>query len=310
MRARGFTAAVVVLFIIGMAQATAPLYRFTSAGNYPRATATIPLGIGKGQIVGYYSAPSQNLGYIQTGKNFISVDPRKSITSHVEGINSHGAAVGGYCPAGCNMQAGVHGFSYEDGKLTDIDYPLPSTTTTANGINDRGDIVGGYCTGTGYTSCPIGQESPAIFGFLLKKGIYTTLAFPGAQESQASAINNAGDVVGIYLINNTGPHAYLYKDGVYTTIDYPGSVYTVAYAVNTSGVVAGVYGDQSTTHGFTYSNGTFTQIDAPNSVGTAVTGINDRGDIVGLRNLSLGQDNFRGIPLSAVSTPLAAFRDS
>jgi uncharacterized membrane protein len=301
MKVRGFIGAAVVVLVLGTVQATVSLYKFSRAGNYPGAYYSVPLGIGRHQIVGYYSARKGNLGYIQTGKDFITVNPHHSITSHVEGINNYGVAVGGYCPGGCNMQAGVHGFKYDNGKLTNIDYPLPSTTTTANGINDTGDIVGGYCPD--YNSCPTGQESPAIYGFLLKHGVYTTLSYPGAQVSQASAINNAGEIVGIYLINNTGPHSYLYKGGVYTTIDYPGAGYTVAYAINNSSVVAGVYGDQSTTHGFTYANGKFTQIDDPGGNGTAVNGINDRGEIVGIRSLTLGFDNFKGVPLYAPPDP-------
>jgi probable HAF family extracellular repeat protein len=301
MKVRRFIGAAAAVLVLGTVQATVSLYKFSLAGNYPGAYATIPLAVGRRQIVGYYSAPKHNIGYIQTGRDFITVNPHHSIVSHIAGINRYGVAVGGYCPAGCNMQAGVHGLRYNNGTLTNIDYPLPSTTTTANGINDLGDIVGGYCPD--YNSCPTGQDSPAIYGFLLKHGAYTTLSYPGALDSQASAINNAGEIVGIYDINDTGPHSYLYKDGVYTNIDYPGSVATVASAINNSSVVAGVYGDQFTTHGFTYANGKFTQIDDPGGNATAVTGINDRGEIVGIRNLSLGQDNFKGVPLYAPPAP-------
>ncbi len=294
MRFRGFVALVGTLFTIGLSNAAAPLYKYSPAGTLPGAYYSIPLGVSLTQIVGYSAVPNKDIGYIQTGKSFVLVDPGDSIGSHVSGINRYGAAVGGYCPTGCNIQAGVHGFLYQSGKLTNIDYPLPNTTTTANGINDLGQIVGGYCPNS--TVCPAGAFSPAFFGFLDDNGVFTSLLYPGALDTQANAINNTGQIVGIYDINDTGPHSYLYADGLYTNIDYPGSNYTVASAINNAGVVAGLYADQITIHGFTYSNGIFTSIDAPGGYATTVTGINDRGDIVGLRNTTAGQSNFKGIP--------------
>jgi probable HAF family extracellular repeat protein len=95
--------------------------------------------------------------------------------------------------------------------FTTLDDPLATTDTFALGINASGDIVGEY------------QPSPVLInGFLLRGGTYTTLADPLATQhfTEASGINNAGQIVGIYTAGN-GNHGFLLSGGTYTTIDDP-----------------------------------------------------------------------------------------
>ena len=71
--------------------------------------------------------------------------------------------------------------------FTTID-PPGSTGTLALDINAHGDIVGNYVTADGKTH-----------GFLLSKGIFTTIDVPGAGLlSEANGINDAGVIVGIW----------------------------------------------------------------------------------------------------------------
>ena len=70
-----------------------------------------------------------------------------------------------------------------------IDFPGASFTV-AFGINNRGEIVGnyGFADGTGH-------------GFLLDKGNFTTIDFPGAPATApkgALGINDGGQIVGFY----------------------------------------------------------------------------------------------------------------
>jgi chitinase len=144
---------------------------------------------------------------------------------------------------------------------------------------------------------------------LLSKGkeSLTTINYPGAQATSAVAVNNAGTVVGYYDINDTGPHAFLYQNGNFTNIDYAGSNYTAATAISNFGVVAGYFSSLTTgLHGFTYYNGTFTQVDKPGATGTAVTGINDHNDLFGVWYPTIGEENFRAVPLAASVQPLVA----
>jgi probable HAF family extracellular repeat protein len=280
-------------------------YQFSTAGNFPGSIYTVPLAASLTHIVGDYLLPAAGThAYIQTGRTFLAAEPSGSASSYLSGINSHGVAVGGYCttPGGCNPQAGEHGFAYNFHTRTTrtIDFPMGGAATVAYGINDTGMIVGGYCPNS--LSCPEGLFNPASHGFVDDRGVFTTLDFPGAQATTASAINNAGSIVGYYLINNTGPHAFLYKNGTFTTIDFPGSGYTVATAINTLGAVAGLFANSTGLHGFIYFGGSFTQIDRPNATGTGVTGINDRNQLVGLWYSTVGFENFKAFPVAPAAT--------
>jgi probable HAF family extracellular repeat protein len=294
--------ALVLLCLTALTAQTGLHYKFAPAGNYPGATYTVPLAISFAHIVGYYVTPFVNHPYIQTGSAFLDAAPPGTSTSYLSGINKNGIAVGGYCSAsgGCNPEVGEVGYTYnfKTRKIQTITFPLAGAATTAFGINDLGTIVGGYCPNA--VVCPQGAFSPASDGFIDTNGVFTTLNYPGAQDTSAFAINNSGAVVGDYIINNTGPHAFLYQSGTFTNIDFPGSNYTEATAINNLGVVAGFFTSTSgAAHGFTYSNGTFTQIDRPDSPnGSGVTGINDRGDLVGVWYPSTGfGKTFEAIPV-------------
>jgi uncharacterized membrane protein len=278
-----------------------PQYRFSLAGNFPNSNYTIALGVSLRHIIGYYSVPGANNAYVQTGTAFVDAAPPGSITSYLKGINRLGLAVGGYCttPGGCNPEAGEHGYAYDfrTGKMKTIDFPMKGASTTAYGINDSGVIVGGYCPNS--VSCPQGPFNPTSDGFIEDKGVFTTLNFPGAQATSCYAINNAGAIAGIYLINSTGPHAFLSQNGKFTTIDFPGSGYTFATSINNLGVVAGLFSSSTGVHGFIYYNGKFTQIDKPGATATEVSGNNDRNELVGVWNPTIGTENFRAVPAAS-----------
>lgn len=287
---------IVLLCLLATAAQKAASYEFSSAGNFPGANYTTPLGVGMGHIVGYYSTTGANNAYVQTGRSFLDAAPFSSITSYLTSVNRSGVAAGGYCPRGCNIEAGAHGYTYDikTGKMTVIDFPLAGAATTAYGINDSGVIVGGYCPSS--AACPEGAFNPTTDGFIDKAGTFTTLNFPGAQATSPFAINDAGTVTGFYVINNTGPHAFLYEGGKFKNIDFPGSGYTVATSINNFGVVAGLFSSSTGVHGFIYSKGKFTQVDKPNAVSTQVTGINDRNELVGYWNKTIGSENFKAVP--------------
>ena len=276
-------------------------YKFEQAGSFPGAYYTTPLGLSSYHIVGEYDAANGVHAYIQTATSFITAEPSGSLESYLSGINSYGTAVGGYCPQGCNPETGQHGYTYDlkTGKIEVIDFPVTGAATAAYGINDSGVIVGGYCPKA--VVCPQGAFSPASDGFMDNNGTFTTIDFPGAQDTTAFAINNSGAIVGYYIINNTGPHSFLYQNGRFTNIDYPGSNFTLALAINKFGVVAGYFTTTSgALHGFTYSKGIFSQIDRPNSPGgTAVTSINDLNDLVGVWYPLTGfGQTFKAIPVT------------
>jgi probable HAF family extracellular repeat protein len=164
--------------------------------------------------------------------------------------------------------------------------------TFAIGINDRGEISGNY-----------GDAADLTHGFVLARGHFTTFDDPNAGTvadpaegvfpgTDATQINNRGQVVGFYIDAGNVEHSFLLSGGQFTTIDPPGAAnqpgpsFTTnldqAAAINTSGQIVGGYTDAGgVTHGYLLSHGHYTTLDDPDGVFTFATGINDSGQIVG-----------------------------
>jgi hypothetical protein len=158
--------------------------------------------------------------------------------------------------------------------------------TRAFGISDAGDVVGLYIT-----------PDNRVHGFLLTRGVHTSIDIPGAVRTNAlgvTVLQSRSDdmplvgvhrglaVVGRYDTPDTVAHGYLLRDGSLTTIDYPGSPFTVATGINPSGHIVGRYlGTDGFFHGFTLIDGEFTTIDHPDGVSIHAMAINAKGDIAG-----------------------------
>ena len=68
----------------------------------------------------------------------------------------------------------------------------------AVGINPGGDIVGWYA----YTT-------PMFRGFLLGRGVFHGVDFPGAKTTMPFGISATGDIVGAYQDSNDKFHGFL-----------------------------------------------------------------------------------------------------
>ena len=82
---------------------------------------------------------------------------------------------------------------------------------------------------------------------------FTTLNVPGASETQAFGINNAGQVVGTFANSGSGSHGFINTGGTFTTLDVPGASGTGAGGINNAGQVVGFFRDSSGQHGFVAS---------------------------------------------------------
>ena len=172
----------------------------------------------------------------------------------------------------------LHGYLLDNGKFTIIDAPGAILGTGAVGINNRGQIVG----------ATILAVNPTIaLGFLLAKGDFTTVQFPGALSTEAVGINNRGQIVGTYVDSSNTAHGFLLDQGVFTTIDVPDAFATSAIKINARGHIVGAYSDVSNARpitplrGYPLKNDVFTRIDVPGASETLPQGMNDRGQIVG-----------------------------
>lgn len=171
------------------------------------------------------------------------------------------------------------------------------------GINDSSLVSGDY------TFDPTGNTG--FTGFLFSGNSYlSTFSFPGAVNTFADSVNNAGSVVGGFTTKTPGEgHGYLRDpDGTFHQIDFPGSKVTEAWGINNLGVIVGIYGDQKDVfHGFVLNGGQFSSLDYvdpnhdPNTVAIA---INDKGQIAGVSWGDVTNYGFQADPvLSSVPEP-------
>ena len=255
-----------------------------------------------GQVVGHYDDSSGTRhGFLWSEGDFTVIDPPGATSSSALAISAAGQIVGSFSDSPC----GSHGFLWDEGTFTTLDaVPCSESSfgsTGANGINAAGQIIGAYTDGFETTH-----------GFLWANGTFTTIDGPDAEGTRTFAINDAGQVVGVYYLPTTIPqgHAFLY-DGTFTTIDPPdavgdaqSSLVAIATDVNAAGLVLGYYQDSTllyTTQISLYQDGTFTRIDGPTATSATASGINLAGDIIGTYLNSSGRHSFVARPATSVS---------
>ena len=102
----------------------------------------------------------------------------------------------------------------------------------------------------------------------------------GGNFSEATAINDRGQVTGPYTTSDGRTHGYLKDGDTFLNIDVPGAVFTMPHGINAVGEVVGEYRTpDGVTHGFVLTHAGFEPIDVPGL--SFLYGINPRGDLVG-----------------------------
>lgn len=192
------------------------------------------------------------------------------IDTNPGGISNTGVIVGQYT----DKNLVLHGFILNGTKLTKLDDPKGTAGTTgASNLALDGAIrvVGAYTN----------AQTAAVTGFLYKGGKFTDVPGPkGAIASSASAINDAGDIVGDYVDSNSVTHGFLLKGGKYTTLDPPGSRGTVATGVDKKDNVVMYWANSAGTFSSSLYNGkTYKTINVPNEASSIATDINTGGDV-------------------------------
>jgi len=120
---------------------------------------------------------------------------------------------------------------------------------------------------------------------------YATIDYPGARQTFANSINNAGDIVGMYELSDLTYHGFILSNGIFTTMDAPTAQSTFPFAVNDLGQTVGYY-INSSEHGFMFSGGVYTDIDFPGAQYTYPAGLNNAAQVVGYYTDSLGAHGF------------------
>jgi len=289
-----------VLSIARRAQASGPT--FTTIDFPGAASFTLAGDINKtGQIVGrYIDSSGINHGFLLSGGMFTSVTFPGAVWTRALGINNNGDSVGDYSLTDARGD-NVHGYLLHAGKFFPFDFPGAATTVVV-GIDTNGDMVGFYTLNLGNNTSITGEGGNNIHGFLLSKGVFTSIDFPGALSTQAWRINDHGEIAGRYLSTSDDKWHIYYRlggGGFIPVTDFPGAVqssppgYAEVGGLNSQGDIASSYCGSSpcqhisnanvvaNVHGFLLSNGVYTSIDFPAALGTISFGVNDSDDVVG-----------------------------
>jgi hypothetical protein len=165
-------------------------------------------------------------------------------------------------------------------KLTSVDradcVTTPGSTSIAfYSVNSSG-VAAGWCT----------NKTTTQIGFTYSQGKFTDISIPEATLVNAIGINDAGDVVGTYVVGGV-QHGYLLHGSTLTTLDPPGvTSLATCWGINNAGVITcyGINANGGYSSFITADQGkTYTPFHDPNegTLGTAIHQINNNGDIVG-----------------------------
>jgi probable HAF family extracellular repeat protein len=117
----------------------------------------------------FESASGASYGYLDVGGVFTTLDPPGSTSPFANSTQAYHANDEGDIVGFFSNATGEHGFLYENGAYTTIDYP-GATYTQVFGMNNAGDIVGAF-GGAGGITCgfiaePANAPEPASLALL------------------------------------------------------------------------------------------------------------------------------------------------
>jgi probable HAF family extracellular repeat protein len=240
-------------------------------------------------VVGNSYIGGQAHGTIWTGSGATDL----GAGTYAMGINDAGQVVG----------SNGHAFVLTNGEYQDLGTIPGGDWSAAYGINAAGVAVGDGSTASGTFRGLIWspQGSMVLLG-----------AFGGA-SSQATGINNAGEVVGFASLPNGYQHAFSATDALMIDLGTLGGGSSYAYGINDSGAIVGdswlASGDNP--HAFVYTGGLLQDLNSLVGNGSgwellAAYGINDSGQITGEGLFNGNPSVFLLNPIDPPATSLAA----
>jgi hypothetical protein len=192
------------------------------------------------------------------------------------GVNNAGTIAGDYVDA-----KGVqHAMILAGKKLTTVNNKnCQSSAGTGSiafyAINSANTAVG-WC---------VSSKTGIDTSFTYAAGKFTAIAYPKSLGTEATGINDKGEVVGLYLDSAGAQHGFSKIGKKYKSIDVKNETSAVAYGVNNAGDIA-VYATNSSGDfdAFLYNGKTFKNINDPNAkggTGTVAHAPNNKGDVTG-----------------------------
>jgi len=212
----------------------------------PSGVLTIPQDVNNvGQVVGQYNdANKVSHGFLWSNGTFTTVDVPGSLATFAAAINNAGSIVGGYQDSN---KVG-HGFILNGGTFSTFDVPGTTYYTELDGINNEDHLAGTFVDALG-THAFLLTESGSVTinapnssdtfaqdlnnadevvggfyqtdqenfqAFTYSAGTLTTVAFPGAIETDLTSLSDSGVLTGYYVseeasggfISTNGPFVY------------------------------------------------------------------------------------------------------
>ena len=180
------------------------------------------------QIVGQYTDRFDHLhGFLVHSGGFQTIDVPGTSDTVVEGINDFGDMVGFFVDK-ANLGF-ITSFLRHKGKFTKFSFPgADPGTTAAMSINNSGIIVGSY------------EIKSDHHGFMVKNGHFSSIDFPGAEETQVFKISSDGDIVGTYTPPSDVFNGFSFANGKFRTINQPNTSFNAVRGVNSHDQIVGL----------------------------------------------------------------------
>jgi hypothetical protein len=131
------------------------------------------------------------------------------------------------------------------------------------GLNSKGEAAG-WC---------ISAKTGLDIAYVYSAGKFTPVSFPKSNGTQATGINDKGEVVGLYLDSLGATHGFSKIGTKYTAINVKGHTNTVAWGINNAGQIT-VYATNSASafDAYLVTGKTFKSINNPNEGKTSNLG--------------------------------------
>jgi uncharacterized membrane protein len=168
--------------------------------DYPGVANSNPRGISNnGRYVAGFSgsAADGRVGYVLDRSTGAYKSTRNELGGFPQGVNNYGIAVGDVV-SGTGYGRRVMGFTFDASTGLRTDYSFAGYESTRfRGINNFGQIAGWLDQGFD----PVSNDLLPTVGFVGTPTSFEILAVPGASSTVAQGINDAGWVVGTYVLN-------------------------------------------------------------------------------------------------------------
>ncbi|MGC2110912.1 MAG: hypothetical protein WA655_15430 [Candidatus Korobacteraceae bacterium] len=218
--------------------------------NFPSSMMTQVIGINNNLTTdGFYvDNAGRTHGFFRTRDGrFTTVDyptPANAVSfNQLLSQNDYYQAAGYYSNSVNNTTPDIP-YTYDEvgGVFHVITIPGAVGGAQATGINNSGTTCGFFIDANGVNH-----------GWLINRGIFMPLDFPGSTFTQALGLNNRGKVVGVYTDAAGQTHGFVYSIGTakFVSVDDPNGVgTTLVNGINDAGKLVGFYGTAPINSGF------------------------------------------------------------